>query len=176
MAKLSRFGSLWKLRAVGQSASGHTFDKTLPEILPFLDRPAPKRTFEVRVHEAKGLVSHQQLNPYFVCRYDASKEISRVLKTTATPKWQQTIKMKGEDELLEIAVFNKLSLQQTKLSVMSKKSSGSAIDELLGRVSIPLPRDVAKISFGPVWYDLLPSPATPSVTNGELLISVTQVL
>jgi len=177
MAKLSRFGSVWKLKALGQPASGHTFDKTLPEILPFLDRPAPKRTFDVRVHEAKGLISSQQLNPYFALRYDTCREISRVLKTTSTPKWQQTVKVKGEDDLLEIAVFNKVaSVHSNKLAVMSKLASQTTGDELIGRLSIPLPKDSQRISFGPVWQPLLKSPANPSSTNGELCISVTQIL
>jgi len=172
MCKLYRASpSQWKLKVIGSQADGHTFDKSLKDIIPFLEKAPPTRTFEVRVHEAKELSTEKTggalLNPYFDVRFDDKKEKSKFLKETSSPKFEQLFKVKGEALAIEVNLYHKWLRNQKTSSTMPNK-------EYLGRVTIPVPISNSRISIGPQWFPLFYEPELPA-TSGQLKITVSEL-
>jgi len=170
MCKLYRFSpSLWKFNTIGVSATGHTMDKTLKDIVPFLTKSPPLRMFSVLVQEAKNLPRENidVLNPYLVVRFDDKTEKTKPLKNTANPNFQQRFDLKGESTVIEINVFSR------KLTMGLRKEDKNKQRRLVGRVLIDVPADQQKISIGPKWFDLYGENGR-QIPSGQLKIVVSQ--
>jgi len=185
MCKLYRFSpSVWKLKVIGSQGDGHTFDKTLKDVVPFLEKAPAIRTFEVRVHEAKELPKPTSagINPYVDVRFDEKKEKSKVLKGTDHPKFDTTFIVKGEATAIEVNIFSRKVLRKRTqvanvlgLKKEAKETPSEFKKELVGRVSVPVPEQPNRISIGTQWYPLKLEGDRPAA-SGQIKISIAQVM